>query len=128
MFSAGRGRAPEAFLVRRLGGRLLPARGPLDAIASHLVVDARAVNAEALGRLTLVAARQPEGLRDGELLDLLQREMRRNQRSLLLATAVHLRRQVLGTQDLAAPQHDGALDGILELPHVPGPGIREEHV
>src|SRR5262244_1132435 len=121
MFSAGRERAHEAFLVRRLGGRLLPARGPLDAIATHLVVDARAVNAEALGRLALVAARQPEGLRDGEFLDLLERQMSRDQGSLLVPATVDLRRQVLRPQDLAAAQHHGALDRILELSHVAGP-------
>src|SRR5262245_3269443 len=32
--------------------------------------------------------------------------------------------EVLGKEPIPLPQDEGALDGVLELPHVSGPGIR----
>src|SRR3989442_889784 len=100
----------------------------LDPVAPHLVVDAGAVDAEPLGGLALVAAREPQGLRDGELLDLLERQVRRDERPLVVARAVDLRWQILGPELLTLAEHDGALDGVLELTHVAGPGIADQHL
>src|SRR5690348_12933023 len=75
--------------------RRLPGERPLDPVAPHLVVDARAVDAEALGGLALVPAGQAERLRDRELLHLLQREVRRHERMLRVDPVVDLLREVL---------------------------------
>src|SRR5262249_57345227 len=79
------------------GLRRLRAR-PLDAVAAHLVVDARAVDAEALGRLALVAAREAERLGDRELLHLLERQVGRHERMLVVGAAVDLRGEGLWPQ------------------------------
>jgi len=91
-------RASEPTVLRRLPRRLRRGRlvrlalRRLDPVPPHLVVDARAVDAEALGRLALVAAGQAERLHDRELLHLLEREMRGHQRMLVIGAAVDLLR------------------------------------
>src|SRR5581483_8375371 len=111
-------RATRGRAARRPGGlRLGPLglRAPLDPVAAHLVVDARPVDAEPLGRLALVAARTPERLRDRELLDLLERQVGGDEGPFVVAAAVQLRRQVLRPELLALPEHHRALDRVLEL-------------
>src|SRR5437667_12898208 len=121
-------RGTGSLACEALRSDVLGLRAPLDPVAPHLVVDAGAVDAETLGGLALVAAGQPQGLRDGQLLDLLARHVRRDERPLVVAPAVELRRKVLCLELLALAEHDGALDGIPELAPVAGPGIADQQL
>src|SRR5207249_219040 len=104
-------RGTGSFACEALRSDVLGLRAPLDPVAPHLVVDAGAVDAETLGGLALVAARQPQGLRDGQLLDLLEGQVRRDERPLVLAPHAFLERLLevaVGGRDDADVDRDGA--------------------
>src|SRR6267378_6721274 len=92
----------------------------VDAVSLRQAIERAPVNAEQLGGELLVPARLAQHAMDMARHDSTKAERRAGSVGGRRRPDT-LRRQILGTDDRARRQRDGALDGVLQLPDVPGP-------
>ena len=82
------------------------------------------MDAQTPGRLSHIASGQLHRLKDNLLLRLLDGlVVVRESRSLRRGRFQNVFRQVFGPDDIAGAKHHGALDSVLELPHVTWPAV-----
>jgi hypothetical protein len=111
----------------RAGGAARTGVGPVglgrrvsvEAVAAHLGVERAPVDSQTPGGELLVAVGLMEGLDDALSLEIAQRSRHVGGPGALPQRG----RQVLPLDHLAPAEHDQALDDVLDLSHVAGPGI-----
>src|SRR5690606_37864234 len=108
----------------------------LDPVAPHAVLERPPGEAERLCRLRHVPAAPLEGPRDHAPAELLELDALVEQVAERLVRLAPGRRalgadvggEVLGQDPVAAPEHHGALDHVLELAHVARPGVAPQQL
>ena len=99
-------------------------------VFSDLAVEARTIDAQEVGCRLLVAARSLQCLFDDQLFDVFERHVGGHVPAHALQSAFGQRPVIEGKIDgldlVSFSQQDGALDDVLQLAHVAGPGVPEE--
>src|SRR5215204_2326733 len=96
-----------------------------DAVPLELVVQRHPRDPEAARRLAAVSARAAEGLEDEPSLVRLHALLQRQRPALARLVRPGEEREI---EPLRRGEHHEPLDGVLELPYVPGPGVAGEAV